>query len=68
MHNHVLRESGASCNLPVKLCLDTPVVLDAPVARSSATKPRGVSIGVECVKFVELIWGFILEGVDHLWC
>jgi hypothetical protein len=59
-YDRFFRESRPSSTLSGIFCSNQPDALDA---FSTFPRPRGVSISVECVKFVELIWGFIFEGV-----
>jgi len=42
--------------LPENLCSKPPNALGESNARSPPTWPRGAAIGVECVRFVGLIW------------
>jgi len=65
-NDRFFRDSRPSSTLPDRLCSDIPVSLDEPDARSPPTRSCGARIGVECVRSVGLIWGFLLGVVPPL--
>jgi len=46
----------------MKNFIQQPDVLDEPDARSPSPRPCGETIGVESVRFIGLIWGFLPGG------